>query len=147
MDNEALLETLLKGYEESALREFFANLTNYISADGKESWGILRDLDRGEMPILMRSVADSERHRTAFKELGELLAKNHASAGVVLLHDKEGNYRLGYIELLYQGRRKPRPLGRSVLVRKEAPNKTARQENLEDGGPNPQGRQRLRREG
>jgi len=65
----------------------------------------------------------------------------------VLLHDKEGNYRLGYIELLYQGRRNPRPLGRSVLVRKEAPNKTARQENLEDGGPNPQGRQRLRREG
>jgi hypothetical protein len=38
MAHEALLETLLKGYEEGALREFFANLTNYISADGKESW-------------------------------------------------------------------------------------------------------------
>jgi hypothetical protein len=127
MDHEAPLETLLKGYEKGALREFFANLTNYISADGEESWGVLRDPDRGETPILVRSVADAERHRTAFKELGELLVKNHASAGVVLLHDQEGNYRLGYIELLYQGRRKPRPLGRSVLVRKGAPNKTARQ--------------------
>jgi hypothetical protein len=38
MDHEALLETLLKGYEEGALRGFFGNLTNYISADGKESW-------------------------------------------------------------------------------------------------------------
>jgi hypothetical protein len=37
MDYGALLETLLKGYEEDVLREFFANLTNYISADGKES--------------------------------------------------------------------------------------------------------------
>ncbi len=127
MAHEALLETLLKGYEEGTLRGFFTNLTNYISADEEESWGALRDPDRGETPILVRSVADAERHRTAFKELGELLAKNHASAGVVLLHDKEGNYRLGYIELLYQGRRKPRPLGRSVLVRKGAPNKTARQ--------------------
>jgi hypothetical protein len=127
MSHEALLETLLKGYEEGALREFFANLTNYISADGEESWGALRDPDRGEKPILVRSVADAERHRAAFKELGELLAKNHAPAGVVLLHDGEGNYRLGYIELLYQGRRKPRPLGRSLLVRKGAPNKTARQ--------------------
>ena len=127
MAHEAPLETLLKGYEEGALRGFFANLTNYISADGEGSWGALRDPDRGEMPILMRSVADAERHRTAFKELGELLAKNYAPAGVVLLHDQEGNYRLGYIELLYQGRRKPRPLGRSVLVRKGAPNKTARQ--------------------
>jgi hypothetical protein len=127
MSHGALLETLLKGYEEGALRGFFANLTNYISADGEDSWGVLRDPDREEMPILVRSVADAERHRTAFKELGELLAKNHASAGVVLLHDQEGNYRLGYIELLYQGRRKPRPLGRSVLVRKGAPNKTARQ--------------------
>jgi len=77
MDYGALLEPLLKGYEEDVLREFFANLTNYISADGKESWGILRDPDRAEMPILMRSVADSERHRTAFKELGELLAKGY----------------------------------------------------------------------
>jgi hypothetical protein len=127
MTHEAPLETLLKGYEEGALREFFANLTNYISADGEDSWGALRDPDRGEMPILVRSVADAERHRTAFKELGELLAKNYAPAGVVLLYDGEGNYRLGYIELLYQGRRKPRPLGRSVLVRKGAPNKTARQ--------------------
>ena len=127
MTHEALLETLLKGYEEGALRGFFANLTNYISADGEESWGVLRDPDREEMPILVRSVADAERHRTAFKELGELLAKNYAPAGVVLLHDQEGNYRLGYIELLYQGRRKPRPLGRSLLVRKGAPNKTARQ--------------------
>jgi len=127
MTHEALLETLLKGYEEGALRGFFANLTNYISADGGESWGVLRDPDRGETPILVRSVADAERHRTAFKELGELLAKNYAPAGVVLLHDQEGNYRLGYIELLYQGRRKPRPLGRSLLVRKGAPNKTARQ--------------------
>jgi len=127
MAHEALLETLLKGYEEGALRGFFVNLTNYISADGEESWGILRDPDREEMPILVRSVADAERHRTAFKELGELLAKNHTSAGVVLLHDQEGNYRLGYIELLYQGRRKPRPLGRTLLVRKGAPNKTARQ--------------------
>lgn len=122
-----MLETLLKGYEEGALRGFFANLTNYISADGEDSWGILRGPDREEMPILVRSVADAERHRTAFKELGELLAKNYAPAGVVLLHDQEGNYRLGYIELLYQGRRKPRPLGRSLLVRKGAPNKTARQ--------------------
>jgi hypothetical protein len=127
MAHGALLETLLKGYEEGALREFFANLTNYISADGEESWGALRDPDRGETPILVRSVADAELHRTAFKELGELLAKNYAPAGVVLLHDGEGNYRLGYIELLYQGRRKPRPLGRSLLVRKGAPNKTARQ--------------------
>jgi methylase of polypeptide subunit release factors len=127
MAHGALLETLLKGYEEGALREFFANLTNYISADEEESWGALRDPDRGETPILVRSVADAERHRTAFKELGELLAKNYAPAGVVLLHDGEGNYRLGYIELLYQGRRKPRPLGRSLLVRKGAPNKTARQ--------------------
>jgi len=127
MAHEALLETLLKGYEEDALRGFFANLTNYISADGEDSWGVLRDPDREEMPILVRSVADAERHRTAFKELGELLAKNHTSAGVVLLHDQEGNYRLGYIELLYQGRRKPRPLGRSLLVRKGAPNKTAKQ--------------------
>jgi hypothetical protein len=90
MGHEALLETLLKGYEEGALREFFANLTNYISADGEDSWGVLRDPDRGETPILVRSVADSERHRVAFKELGEFLAKNHASAGVALLHDKEG---------------------------------------------------------
>jgi hypothetical protein len=135
MDYGALLEILLKGYEEDVLREFFANLTNYISADGEDSWGALRDPDRGEMPILMRSVADSERHRVAFKELGELLAKNYALAGTVLLHDGEGNYRLGYIELLYQGRRKPRPLARSVLVRKGAPNKTARQENLNDRGP------------
>jgi len=127
MAHEALLETLFKGYEEGALRGFFANLTNYISADGGGSWGVLRDPDRGETPILVRSVADAERHRTAFKELGELLAKNYAPAGVVLLHDQEGNYRLGYIELLYQGRRKPRPLGRSLLVRKGAPNKTARQ--------------------
>jgi hypothetical protein len=127
MAHEALLETLLKGYKEGALRGFFANLTNYISADGEDSWGVLRDPDREEMPILVRSVADAERHRTAFKELGELLAKNYAPAGVVLLHDGEGNYRLGYIELLYQGRRKPRPLGRSLLVRKGAPNKTARQ--------------------
>jgi hypothetical protein len=127
MAHEALLETLLKGYEEDALRGFFANLTNYISADGEDSWGVLRDPDREEMPILVRSVADAERHRTAFKELGELLAKNHAPAGVVLLYDGEGNYRLGYIELLYQGRRKPRPLGRSLLVRKGAPNKTAKQ--------------------
>jgi len=127
MAHGALLETLLKGYEEGALREFFANLTNYISADEEESWGALRDPDRGETPILVRSVADAERHRTAFKELGELLAKNYAPAGVVLLHDQEGNYRLGYIELLYQGRRKPRPLGRSLLVRKGAPNKTAKQ--------------------
>jgi hypothetical protein len=127
MGHEALLETLLKGYEEGALRGFFANLTNYISADGEDSWGVLRDPDREEMPILVRSVADAERHRAAFKELGELLAKNYAPAGVVLLHDQEGNYRLGYIELLYQGRRKPRPLGRSLLVRKGAPNKTARQ--------------------
>jgi len=131
MAHEALLETLLKGYEEDALRGFFANLTNYISADGEDSWGVLRDPDREEMPILVRSVADAERHRTAFKELGELLAKNYAKnyapAGVVLLYDGEGNYRLGYIELLYQGRRKPRPLGRSLLVRKDAPNKTARQ--------------------
>jgi len=127
MAHATLLETLLKGYEKGALREFFANLTNYISADEEESWGALRDPDRGETPILVRSVADAERHRTAFKELGELLAKNYAPAGVVLLHDGEGNYRLGYIELLYQGRRKPRPLGRSLLVRKGAPNKTARQ--------------------
>jgi hypothetical protein len=135
MGHEALLETLLKGYEEGALRGFFANLTNYISADGKDSWGVLRDPDREEMPILVRSVANAERHRTAFKELGELLAKNYAPAGIVLLHDRGGNYSLGYIELLfYQGRRKPRPLGRSVLVRKEAPNKTAKQENLRDGG-------------
>jgi hypothetical protein len=127
MGHEALLETLLKGYEEGALRGFFANLTNYISADGEDSWGVLRDPDREEIPILVRSVADAERHRAAFKELGELLAKNYAPAGVVLLHDQEGNYRLGYIELLYRGRRKPRPLGRSLLVRKGAPNKTARQ--------------------
>jgi hypothetical protein len=128
MGHEAMLETLLKGYEEGVLRRFFANLKNYtpVSAEGEESWGVLKDPDRGEMPILVRSVADAERHRTAFKELGELLAKN-APAGVVLLYDGEGNYRLGYIELLYQGRRKPRPLGRSVLVRKGAPNKTARQ--------------------
>jgi hypothetical protein len=32
----------------------------------------------------------------------------------------------------------------TLLKGYEAPNKTARQENLEDGGPNPQGRQRLR---
>jgi hypothetical protein len=127
MAHATLLETLLKGYEEEALRGLFANLTNYIPADGEDCWGVLRDPDRGETPILVRFVADAERHRTAFKELGELLAKNHTSAGVVLLHDGEGNYRLGYIELLYQGRRKPRPLGRSLLVRKGAPNKTARQ--------------------
>ena len=35
MDHGALLEALLKGYEEGALRGFFANLTNYISADGE----------------------------------------------------------------------------------------------------------------
>ena len=77
MGHEAPLETLLKGYEEGALREFFANLTNYISADGKESWGTLRDPDRGEMPILMRSVADSERHRVAFnsRSLGSSLRR------------------------------------------------------------------------
>jgi hypothetical protein len=121
MGHEALLETLLKGYEEGALRGFFANLTNYISADGEDSWGVLRDPDREEMPILVRSVADAERHRAAFKELGELLAKNYAPAGVVLLHDQEGNYRLGYIELLYQGRRKPRPLGRSLWCAKARP--------------------------
>jgi hypothetical protein len=48
MSHGALLETLLKGYEEGALRGFFANLTNCISADEEESWGALRDPDRGE---------------------------------------------------------------------------------------------------
>jgi hypothetical protein len=37
MDHEALLEALLKRYEEGALRDFFAKLTNYISTDGEES--------------------------------------------------------------------------------------------------------------
>jgi len=60
MSHGALLETLLKGYKEGALREFFANLTNYISADGEDSWGVLRDPDRGEMSTLMRSVPDSK---------------------------------------------------------------------------------------
>jgi hypothetical protein len=84
MAHEALLETLLKGYEEGALREFFANLTNYISADGKESWGTLRDPDRGEMPILMRSVADSERHRLAFnsRSLGSSLRRTTPRRGL-----------------------------------------------------------------
>jgi len=77
MDYGALIETLLKGYEEDVLREFFATLTNYISADGKESWGTLRDPDQGETPILMRSVADSERHRVAFnsRSLGSSLRR------------------------------------------------------------------------
>jgi hypothetical protein len=77
MGHEAPLETLLKGYKEGAFRKFFANLTNYISADGKESWGTLRDPDRGETPILMRSVADSERHRVAFnsRSLGSSLRR------------------------------------------------------------------------
>jgi hypothetical protein len=77
MAHGALLETLLKGYEEGALREFFANLTNYISADGEGSWGILRDPDRGETPILVRSVADAERHRVAFnsRSLGSSLRR------------------------------------------------------------------------
>jgi hypothetical protein len=64
MGHEAVLETLLKGYKEGVPRRFFANLKNYtpVSAEGEESWGILKDPDRGEMPILVRSVADAERH-------------------------------------------------------------------------------------
>ncbi|AFV77521.1 Eco57I restriction endonuclease (plasmid) [Thermus oshimai JL-2] len=145
MDSEALLEALLRGYKEGALRDFFARFSNYAPASGGEGksswslledpkwgnmpilWGLLRDPDWGDMPILVRPVDDADRHRVAFKELGERLAKDNFYGGVVLLHDPRGNYRLGYIELLYRGRRKPRPFGRSVLVRKEAPNKTARQ--------------------
>jgi hypothetical protein len=84
MGHEALLETLLKGYEEGALREFFANLPNYISADEEGSWGTLRDPDRGEMPILMRSVADSERHRVAFnsRSLGSSLRRTTPRRGL-----------------------------------------------------------------
>ncbi len=66
MGHEALLETLLKGYEEGALRELFARFPNYTPSDKEGSWGALRDPDRGETPILVHSVADAERHRVAF---------------------------------------------------------------------------------
>ncbi len=86
MSHGALHETLFKGYEEGVLRRFFANLKNYtpVSAEGEESWGTLRDPDRGEMPILMRSVADSERHRLAFnsRSLGSSLRRTTPRRGL-----------------------------------------------------------------
>ena len=80
---------------------------------------------QGEIALVVREASDPSRHRTAFRQLAEEVLAEGWDGALWILHDSQGNYRLGYLEFLYQGRRKPLPLGRSILVRAGQPNKTA----------------------
>lgn len=93
---------------------------NYIPGEGFK-------LEGGILPLLKREVGDASRYRTAAKAIAEDFHRQQALGGVFLLHDQEGQYRLGYVEFLYRGRRKPLPRMGSVLYRPDHPNKTFRQ--------------------
>lgn len=108
-----------------ALHRFLTQFPNYAPAGG--DLGCYRTDLGDSLPILVRRVQDTSRYRAAFKDLAQEVRKGGNPGAVFLLHDPHGNCRLGYVEMLYRGRRNPLPAGRSVLIRAGYPNKTARQ--------------------
>lgn len=119
------MSSLYTRYDPEAVRSFLRRFPNY--APGPDGQGLYRNKDEGDLPVVVWQVADATRYRTAFKELAEEVWRRGYTGALFVLHDSHGNYRLGYVEMLYRGRRKPLPSGRSVLIRAHHPNKTARQ--------------------
>lgn len=111
-------------YNHDTLQALLRRFPNYRAEhDGPGSF----DTPEGSLPILSQEVPNAERHRTAFKELAETVNRQGHTGALFMLSDPQGNYRLGYVEMLYRGRRKPLSAGRSILIRAGRPNKTAHQ--------------------
>ncbi|MCS6869466.1 Eco57I restriction-modification methylase domain-containing protein [Thermus sp.] len=114
-----MLDDLIQRYQPEALKRFLQRFPNY--APGQDGLGEFEGL-----PIWLRKTPDATRYRSLFKGMAEEACQQGLKGALVVLHDPAGNYRFGYVELLYRGRRKPLPSGRSILIRAGAPNKTAR---------------------
>jgi len=114
-----MLEPLTRAYDPKVIQGFFEQFPNYASER-------LNDSGRG-FPLRQIAVSDATKHRGEIRRLAEELLKHNERGAVFVLHDSQGNYRLGHLEFIYRGKNRPRATASSLLILKGRPNKTARQ--------------------
>ena len=137
------ISEFLQGYDGELLENFFRQAVNFSPDTGgvPNAIGTLEFSNiQKNFLIIFKEISDIDHYRIIFKEIAENIWKKQYNGAIFIFYDNRNNYRLGYLKFAYNGGLKPRPIGRSVLVRSGAPNKTARQrlnlllQSLEESG-------------